>query len=178
MMTQGGRVYTVLFVCSGNSARSIMAEAILTAVGRGRFRAFSAGSDPLGSIHPAAHRLLEMLGHDVGGLRSKTWFEFATAEAPPLDMVFTLCDRAAGETCPAWRGEPLVAHWALPDPAAAPLPDQMQAFHDCYRELDRRIRLFTALPIVALDRLALKARLHDLGGGDPAAGLSLAAGPA
>lgn len=178
MVTQAARVYSVLFVCSGNSARSIMAEAVLNHVGRGRFRAFSAGSDPVGAVHPAAVRLLEACGHDVGALRSKTWLEFATPDAPPLDMVFTLCDRAAGETCPTWRGEPLVAHWSLADPAEAPLPDQMAAFHDCYRELDRRIRLLTALPLPALDRLALKARLHDLGGGDPAAGLAIAAAPA
>lgn len=178
MTSQQGRAFSVLFVCSGNSARSIMAEAILASIGRGRFRAYSAGSDPLGTVHPAAERLLAMLGHDLGGLRSKTWIEFATPDAPPLDMVFTLCDRAAGEVCPAWRGEPLVAHWSLPDPAAAPLPDQMAAFHDCYRDLDRRIRLLTALPIAALDRLALKARLHDLGGGDLTGGMALAAGPA
>lgn len=178
MTGTASRAYTVLFVCSGNSARSIMAEALLTRMGAGRFRAFSAGSDPAGAVHPAALRLLELEGHDISGLRSKTWLEFAVAEAPSLDMVFTLCDRAAGEACPAWRGEPVVAHWAMPDPAAVPLIDQMEAFHSTYRDLERRLALLCNLPMAALDRLALKARLRDIGGGRLHDDMALAAAPA
>lgn len=178
-MTQPSRTYTVLFVCSGNSARSILAEAILNRMGRGRFVAYSAGSDPVGRVHPAALRLLGMYGHDSGTARSKTWLEFAGTDAPRLDMVFTLCDRARGEVCPHWQGEPVVAHWELADPAEAPLPDQMAAFHETYLDLERRITLLTALPLTALDRLALKARLRDIGGGgETISDMAMAAGPA
>ncbi|WP_404386342.1 arsenate reductase ArsC [Caenispirillum salinarum] len=175
---QDAQPYKVLFVCSGNSARSILAEAILNRMAQGRFAAYSAGSDPVGHVHPAASRMLEMNGHDPRTARSKTWLEFTGPDAPRLDMVFTLCDRAAGEICPHWQGEPVVAYWDLPDPAEVPLPDQMAAFHATYMDLERRITLLTALPLAALDRLALKARLRDIGGGGGVGEMALAAGPA
>lgn len=177
-MVQPSRAFTVLFLCAGNSARSILAEAILNRMGRGRFIACSAGCDPVGRVHPAALRLLGMYGYDFGAARPKTWLDFSGANGPRLDMVFTLCDRTRGEVCPHWQGEPVVAHWELTDPAEAPMPDQMAAFHETYLELERRIRLLTALPLTALDRLALKARLRDIGGGEVIRDMPAAAGPA
>ena len=167
----------VLFLCTGNSARSIMAEAILSREGRGRFRAFSAGSQPRGAPHPYALDLLRMLNHDTGFARSKSWDEFARPEAPDIDFVFTVCDGAAAETCPVWPGQPMTAHWGVPDPAAAggSEAERRFAFDDCYRMLANRISLFVSLPIESIDRLALTRRLRaigrgEAGGEDPAGG--------
>ena len=141
------KVYNVLFLCTGNSARSIIAEVILNRVGRGRFRAFSAGSHPRGSVHPHTLDLLQQLHFDVSGLRSKSWTEFAVSDAPKLDFVFTVCDNAAGETCPVWPGQPMTAHWGIPDPAAVKGTENevQKAFRDAFFLLDRRISLFLAL---------------------------------
>ena len=157
--------YNVLFLCTGNSARSVLAEAILNKIGAGTFRAYSAGSQPKGQVNPNTIRLLQKLGHDTAGLRSKSWSEFARPGAPPLDFVFTVCDDAAGETCPVWPGQPMTAHWGIPDPAAATGTDAeiAVAFSDAYRMLQRRIEAFAALPIRALDSLTLQNRLRDIG---------------
>ena len=157
--------HNVLFLCTGNSARSIIAEAILNREGRGKFRAFSAGSHPKGAVNPHKIALLSRLSYDVAGLRSKSWQEFARPDAPKLDFVFTVCDDAAGESCPVWPGHPMTAHWGIPDPAAAQgAPAQIAgAFNDAYRMLSRRIGAFTALPLAALDALTLKANLRDIG---------------
>jgi arsenate reductase len=157
--------YNVLFLCTGNSARSIMAEAILNRLGRGQFRAYSAGSAPKGEVNPHAVRLLQSLGYETAGLRSKSWHEFARPGAPPLDFVFTVCDNAAGETCPVWPGQPMTAHWGVPDPAAAVGSEAeiALAFKDAYRMLYRRIELFVALPIKSLDQLTLQRRLKEIG---------------
>ena len=158
-------VYNVLFLCTGNSARSIMAEAILNKDARGDFRAFSAGSQPKGAVNRYALDLLAKSGYDTSGLRSKSWAEFAQAGAPKLDFVFTVCDNAAGETCPLWPGQPITAHWGIPDPAATTGTEAeiALAFKDAYRMLKRRIDLFLALPINRLDRLVLTARLKEIG---------------
>ena len=141
-------MFNVLFLCTGNSARSILAEAILNKVGAGKFHAFSAGSRPKGKVHPEALRLLESLHYDTRGLRSKAWTEFAAPGAPVLDFVFTVCDNAAGEACPVWPGQPMTAHWGIPDPAAVTgSPAEIAlAFKDAYRMLERRIAVFAALP--------------------------------
>jgi arsenate reductase len=159
------RVYSVLFLCTGNSARSIIAEAILSKVGAGRFRALSAGSQPKGKVNPETLRLLQGLGYDTSGFRSKSWGEFAKPDAPALDCVFTVCDNAAGETCPVWPGQPMTAHWGIPDPAEATgTPAEIAlAFKDAYRMLDRRIGVFTALPLRALDQLSLQRKLNEIG---------------
>lgn len=157
------KTYNVLFLCTGNSARSILAEAILNAEGRGRFRAFSAGSFPKGAVHPEALRLLAELDRPTDGLRSKSWDEFAAAGAPPLDFVFTVCDSAAGEMCPVWPGQPMTAHWGIPDPAAAPDAEQERAFWIAYQALLNRIRLFLALPLESIDAMSLQNRLRDIG---------------
>ena len=159
------RPYHVLFLCTGNSARSILAEAILNKVGNGKFRAFSAGSQPKGQIHPLTLELLRDLQYDIAGLRSKSWNEFAKPGAPPLDFVFTVCDSAAGETCPVWPGQPMTAHWGIPDPAAATgsAAEIGLAFKDAHRMLRQRIAAFAALPIKSLDRLSLQAKLRDIG---------------
>ena len=159
------RPFNVLFLCTGNSARSIMAEVILNKIGRGKFHAFSAGSQPKGRVHPETVRLLQGLGHDTSVLRSKTWSEFAGPGAPPLDFVFTVCDNAAGETCPVWPGQPMTAHWGVPDPAAATgSPAEIGlAFKDAYRMLHQRIGVFTALPLRSLDQLSLQYRLAEIG---------------
>jgi len=164
------RPYNVLFLCTGNSARSILAEAILNRAGAGRFRAFSAGSHPKGEVNPHALRLLEHLHHPTAGLRSKPWDEFSPAsnpDAPPLDFVFTVCDNAAGEVCPIWPGQPMTAHWGVPDPAAAEGSDAevALAFAEAYRQLNNRIQLFLALPLQSLDRMSLQRRLKDIGQG-------------
>jgi arsenate reductase len=156
-------VYNVLFLCSGNSARSILAEAILNQQGAGRFRAFSAGSFPKGAVHPAAISLLEELDYDTAGFRSKSWDEFAVPDAPPLDFVFTVCDNAAGEVCPVWPGQPMTAHWGIEDPAAVDGAGQEQAFWNAYQQLQRRIQLFLALPLEDIDELSLRNRLKDIG---------------
>jgi protein-tyrosine-phosphatase len=155
----------VLFLCTGNSARSIIAEAILNRLGAGKFQAFSAGSRPKGAVNPQALRLLKDLNHDVSRLRSKSWSEFAVPDAPKLDFVFTVCDNAAGEACPVWPGRPITAHWGVPDPAAAQGTDAeiALAFKETYRMLHQRISIFTALPIESLDQLTLQKRLRDIG---------------
>jgi len=152
--------YKVLFLCTGNSARSIMAEAILNKMGAGNFCAYSAGSHPKGQVHPEALQLLKSLDFDTAGFRSKSWNEFAVPGAPPLDFVFTVCDNAAGETCPVWPGQPMTAHWGIPDPAATTgSPAEVGlAFKDAYRMLHQRIGVFTALPLRSLDRLSLGSR--------------------
>ncbi|WP_300537710.1 arsenate reductase ArsC [Sphingosinicella sp.] len=157
--------YNVLFLCTANSARSILAEAILNQIGEGRFRAFSAGSYPRGSVNPAAIDVLRSLGHPVEDLRSKSWDEFAQPDAPKLDFVFTVCDNAAGEACPIWPGQPMTAHWGIPDPAAVEgsAAEIHAAFFDAYRQLKNRISLFTALPIASIDRLSLRHRLEEIG---------------
>jgi arsenate reductase (thioredoxin) len=159
------RAYNVLFLCTGNSARSILAEAILGRIGAGRFSAFSAGSFPKGEVHPAALRLLNQLDYGVSGFRSKSWDEFAADGAPPLDFIFTVCDNAAGETCPIWPGKSMTAHWGLPDPAAVEGSDAeiAAAFAETHRMLTNRIQLFTALPLDALDAMSLQNRLHGIG---------------
>jgi arsenate reductase len=155
----------VLFLCTGNSARSILAEAILNREGRGRFNAFSAGSFPKGEVHPVALHVLEMLNHPTADLRSKSWDEFAGQDVLPLDFVFTVCDNAANEVCPVWPGQPMTAHWGLPDPAAVEGSEAEihAAFQDTYRMLSNRIGLFTALPLASLDRLSLQNRLSAIG---------------
>lgn len=159
-------VYNVLFLCTGNSARSVLAEAVLNRIGAGKFRAYSAGSQPRGQVNPNTIRLLQTLGYETAGLRSKSWSEFARPAAPALDFVFTVCDDAAGETCPLWPGQPMTAHWGIPDPAAANGTDAevAVAFTDAYRMLQRRIEAFAALPIKSLDSLTLQGRLRDIGG--------------
>jgi protein-tyrosine-phosphatase len=157
--------FNVLFLCTGNSARSIMAEAILNKAGAGKFVAFSAGSQPKGQVHPEAKTLLQSLGFETARFRSKSWTEFATPGAPPLDFVFTVCDNAAGEACPFWPGQPMTAHWGIPDPAAAEgSPAEIAlAFKDAFRMLSQRIGVFAALPIRSLDQLSLQAKLKDIG---------------
>ena len=157
--------YNVLFLCTGNSARSIIAEAILNRAGRGRFKAFSAGSQPKGKINPRTLDLLRKFNYDVSTMRSKSWTEFAKPGAPDLDFVFTVCDNAAGESCPLWPGQPITAHWGIPDPVAASgtQAEIALAFKDAYRMLNRRIDLFLALPIEKLDRLVLTTRLREIG---------------
>jgi protein-tyrosine-phosphatase len=159
------RVYNVLFLCTGNSARSVIAEAILNKVGAGHFRAHSAGSQPKGQINPGTLALLGGLGHDTSQFRSKSWSEFAKPGAPEFDFIFTVCDDAAGEACPVWPGKPMTAHWGIPDPATAMgTPAQIaQAFANTYRMLDRRISLFTALPLASIDRMTLQHRLREIG---------------
>ena len=157
--------FNVLFLCTGNSARSIMAESILNKLGAGKFRAYSAGSQPKGRLHPETLQLLRSLGHDTSQLRSKSWSEFAEPGAPPLDFVFTVCDDAAAEACPVWPGQPMTAHWGVPDPARATgsSAEIGLAFKDAYRMLNQRIGIFTALPLRALDQLSLQRRLDDIG---------------
>jgi protein-tyrosine-phosphatase len=159
------RSYNVLFLCTGNSARSILAEAILNNRGKGKFKAFSAGSHPKGAVHPLALALLLRKGLPTDGLRSKAWDEFAQPGAPPLNFVFTVCDNAAGEVCPIWPGQPMNAHWGQPDPAAVESTDlhKTNAFREAFRMLERRIELFIALPISTLDRLALGNKVREIG---------------
>ena len=157
--------YNVLFLCTGNSARSIMAEAILNKVGAGKFAAYSAGSQPKGQINSYTIELLRSLRYETSRLRSKSWHELAKPGAPPLDFTFTVCDNAAGETCPVWPGQPMTAHWGVPDPAEAKgSPAEVAlAFKDAYRMLNQRIGVFVALPIRSLDQLTLQKRLHEIG---------------
>lgn len=157
--------YNVLFLCTGNSARSIMAEAILNKVGAGNFRAYSAGSQPKGQVHPEARQLLRSLGYDTSGFRSKSWSEFADPGAPLLDFVFTVCDNAAGEVCPLWPGQPMTAHWGLPDPAGVKgnSAEVALAFKDAYRMLNQRIGIFVSLPLRSLDQLSLQKKLREIG---------------
>lgn len=155
--------YNVLFLCTGNSARSILAEAIVNREGQGQFRAFSAGSFPKGEVHPQALRLLGELGFPTDGYRSKSWDEFASEDAPRLDFVFTVCDDAAGEICPTLPGAPVTAHWGIPDPAAVPPERQELAFQDAFHALQQRIRLFLSLPLESIDEMSLQSRLRDIG---------------
>ena len=159
------RSFNVLFLCTGNSARSIMAEAILNKLGAEHFRAYSAGSHPKGRVHPEAIRVLESLGHATSSFRSKSWTEFAVEAAPPVDFVFTVCDNAAGEACPIWPGHPMTAHWGIPDPAeASGSPAEVAtAFREAYRMLERRIRAFVSLPVHGLDQLSLQSKLREIG---------------
>jgi len=157
--------YNVLFLCTANSARSILAEAILRREGLGRFTAYSAGSQPRGEVNPVALDVLKSLNHPTDGLRSKSWDEFAAPGAPKLDFVFTVCDNAAGEVCPIWPGQPMTAHWGIPDPATVDGSSAVMhaAFFDTYRMLANRIGVFTALPLASIDRLSLKTRLDAIG---------------
>lgn len=159
------RIYNVLFLCTGNSARSILGEAVLNHLGDARFRAFSAGSNPKGAVNPLALETLTKAGISIDGLRSKPWDEFAAPGAPTMDFIFTVCDDAAGETCPIWPGHPMTAHWGISDPAAVPPPEfkQRAAFEDALRFLRNRIMAFVSLPHASIDRLALKAQLKDIG---------------
>lgn len=160
-----GKIYNVLFLCTGNSARSILAESLVTHWGEGRFRGFSAGSFPKGEVHPLALDLLRRLGLPSEGFRSKSWDEFAVPGAPAMDFVITVCDLAAGEVCPVWPGNPITAHWSVPDPAAVmgSETERRNAFRDALRILERRIKLFASLPIEKLDRLALKREADAIG---------------
>ncbi len=164
-MSDAHRPYNVLFLCTGNSARSIMAEAILQRFGGGKFTAYSAGSQPKGAVHPEALALLKRLNFATDGFRSKNWDEFAAAGAPPLDFVFTVCDNAAGEVCPIWPGQPMTAHWGIPDPAAATGTNVeiARAFANAYGALQNRIAIFVNLPFEGLDRLSLQSRLDGIG---------------
>lgn len=160
-----GRTYNVLFLCTGNSARSILAEAVLNNLGQGRFRAHSAGSHPTGRVNPYALELLRKHRLPVDGLRSKSWDEFAQPGSPPLDFVFTVCDSAAGEVCPVWPGQPITAHWGVEDPAAVEGSDEAKrrAFLNAFQILGNRIRIFASLRLESLDRLALDAKLREIG---------------
>ena len=162
-------VWNVLFLCTGNSARSILAEASINRIGKGRFRGFSAGSKPKGEVHPYTIDLLKSLNYNTDFARSKNWDEFAAEGAPELHFVFTVCDSAADETCPVWPGRPITAHWSVPDPAAATGTEAeiRLAFADAYRMLTNRISAFTSLPLERLDRLALQNRLDQIGSGTP-----------
>ncbi len=159
------RPYNVLFLCTGNSARSILAEAIMNRVGRPRFKAWSAGSMPKGEVHPRALDLLASNNYPTAGYRSKSWEEFSGPDAPKLDFVFTVCDNAAAEVCPIWPGQPMTAHWGVPDPAAATGSDAevALAFADAFRQLRNRIEIFVSLPLEKLDRLSLQQRLDEIG---------------
>ncbi len=160
-----GAPYTILFLCTGNSARSILAEAIMNQIGAGKFVAYSAGSMPKGAVHPEALKLLERMGHPTTGLRSKSWDEFAQPGAPQLDFVITVCDNAAGEVCPYWPGQPVTAHWGMPDPAAVTGSEAevALAFADAYRVLSNRLKLLAGLPLDKLDPLSLKHRVSEIG---------------
>ena len=157
--------FNVLFLCTGNSARSVLAEAIMNRVGGGKFRAISAGSQPRGRVNPHTLVLLKSLNYEVSGYRSKSWDEFTQAGAPKLDFVFTVCDNAASEVCPVWPGQPMSAHWGVPDPAAAEGSEAViaQAFADAYRMLQNRINIFVNLPVASLDRLSLLKQMDEIG---------------
>jgi len=157
------RVYNVLFLCTGNSARSILAEALLGKYGAGRFRSFSAGSFPKGAVHPMALSVLDGLGFETSGFRSKSWDEFSAPDAPVFDFIFTVCDNAAGEVCPIWLGHPMTTHWGIEDPAAVEGEGQREAFMTALRFLQRRIDLFLALPLDSVEAMALQSRLNDIG---------------
>lgn len=165
----GDKPYNVLFLCTGNSARSILAESVLNRLGNGKFRGFSAGSFPKGEVHPYALELLERQNYPTKTLRSKSWNELAEPGAAPLDFVFTVCDNAAGETCPIWPGQPMTAHWGLPDPAAVEgsEAERRLAFAETLRMLRNRIGVFVSLPIESLDKLSLQNRLREIGRTEP-----------
>jgi arsenate reductase len=159
------KTYNVLFLCTGNSARSIMAETLLNSIGRGRFSAYSAGSHPKGQVHPLALELIRKNRLPTADLRSKDWSEFAKPGAPQMDFVFTVCDQAAGEACPVWPGQPMTAHWGIPDPAAAKgsEDERRRAFFTAYNQLHNRLLIFTNLPLTSLDKLSLQERLREIG---------------
>ena len=164
-MSDSPKIYNVLFLCTGNSARSIIAESILNRVGRGRFNAYSAGSHPTGRVNPHAFTLLKRLNYPTDGLRSKSWSEFAPPSPIELDFVFTVCDNAAGEVCPVWPGQPMTAHWGVPDPAAVTGSEAeiAAAFNDTHRMLNNRLSIFVSLPIASLNAMSLQKRLDDIG---------------
>lgn len=159
------RTYNVLFLCTGNSARSILGEALMNHVGEGRFHAYSAGSTPKGQVHPMTLETLKKAGIPTAGLRSKAWDEFAIADAPRMDFVFTVCDNAAGEVCPIWPGQPMTAHWGIEDPAAVDGPEfkRQAAFEDALRFLRNRVAAFMSLPLASIDRMALSSKLRGIG---------------
>jgi arsenate reductase len=163
-------MFNVLFLCTGNSARSILAESILRKDGAGRFRSFSAGSMPKGAVHPLALRTLDSMDYPAGGMRSKSWLEFAAPDAPVMDFVFTVCDNAAGEACPIWPGQPMTAHWGIEDPAAAEGSEleRQAAFVTAFRYLKNRIDTFVNLPLKSIDKLSLGTRLREIGRSDGA----------
>ena len=165
LVSMTDHVFNVLFLCTGNTARSMLAESILRQVGTGRFNAFSAGSHPKGAVNPFTLKTLEAYGYPTEGLRSKSWEEFATTDAPQMDFVFTVCDSAAGEACPVWPGQPMTAHWGIEDPAAVEGTqiEKERAFNNAFRYLRNRIILFNALPIKSLDKLSLTNRLREIG---------------
>ena len=157
------KTYNVLFLCTGNSARSILAEALMNRAGEGRFRAYSAGSFPKGDVHPQALALLKELGFETQGLRSKSWDEFSGPDSPGIDFIFTVCDNAAGETCPVWPGKPMTAHWGIEDPAAVEGPDQREAFERALHYLSNRLSLFLALPHDSIDEMVMERKLKEIG---------------
>jgi arsenate reductase len=163
-------VYNVLFLCTGNSARSILAESILRKDGAGRFQSFSAGSTPKGTVHPLALRTLEIMDYPIDGMRSKSWLEFAAPDTPVMDFVFTVCDNAAGEACPIWPGQPMTAHWGIEDPAEAKGTEfeKQAAFVTAFRYLKNRIDTFVSLPLRSIDKLSLGTRLREIGRSDGA----------
>jgi arsenate reductase len=166
------RLYNVLFLCTGNSARSILAESLVNHWGRGKFHGFSAGSFPRGTVHPMAMDLLQRMNLPTEGLRTKSWDEFAVPGAPTIDFIFTVCDNAAGETCPVWPGQPMTAHWGIADPAAVEGTDAEKAlaFRKAFKELETKIRLFACLPIASLDQMKLQESIRAIGREPPAAG--------
>lgn len=159
------RIYNVLFICTGNSARSVIAETLMNELGGGHFKAFSAGSHPRGEVHPLTLELLDSQGYETKGLRSKSWDEFAAPDAPQMGFVFTVCDQAAGEMCPVWPGQPITAHWGFNDPAAAEgdKEEQMKVFRQVQTQMATRIRLFLSLPLEKIDRMSLQTQLRDMG---------------
>ncbi|HTN13567.1 MAG TPA: arsenate reductase ArsC [Sphingomonadaceae bacterium] len=157
------KIYNVLFLCTGNSARSILGEALMNKMGEGRFRAWSAGSQPTGAVHPMALSVLGGLGYDVSGFRSKSWSEFVASDAPQFDFIITVCDNAAGETCPIWPGKPLTAHWGIEDPATVEGDSQREAFMQALRYLANRINLFLSLPHSSIDEMAMRQKLKEIG---------------
>ena len=162
------RIYNVLFLCTGNSARSILGEAVMNKLGKGRFKAYSAGSFPKGEVHPMALSVLNGLGYDTAGMRSKSWDEFSVPGAPEFDFIFTACDNAAGEVCPVWIGHPMTAHWGIEDPAVVEGEGQRDAFVQALRYLSNRISLFLALPSEGIDEMAMKRKLKEIGQGEGA----------
>lgn len=159
------KTFNILVLCTGNSARSIMGEALFNTLGKGRFKAYSAGSHPAGKVHPFAIEAVERLGYPVGDLRSKSWDEFAVPEAPQMDFIFTVCDRAAGEVCPVWPGQPITAHWGFEDPAAFVGRDEekRRKFQEIFRFMTNRVQLFANLPLTSLDKFAIKREMDNIG---------------
>ena len=162
------KIYNVLFLCTGNSARSILGEAIMNKLGEGRFKAYSAGSQPKGEVHPMALSVLNGLGYETEGMRSKSWDEFAGPDAPQFDFIFTVCDNAAGETCPVWIGHPMTAHWGIEDPAAVEGDEQRAGFIQALRYLSNRISLFLTLPHSSIHEMVMKRKLKEIGQGEGA----------